>query len=173
MNNSQENKKEVILGIDPGTLVTGYGVIESIDSAYSPLDYGCIRPPQKIKLSNRYLIIYEGIEQLIARYSPNVVVVETQYVHKNVQSAIKLGMARGMAILAATKKGIPVVEYAPTVAKKAVVGAGRASKWQVQSMVQRLLNLKTLPQPEDAADALALAMCHAHALKSKRLIGFL
>lgn len=152
----------IILGVDPGTRVSGYGLISVQDHHYVPIDYGCIRPPQHFKLSDRYLAIYEGIEALIEQYQPHALVVETQYVQKNVQSALKLGMARGVVMIAAKKRGLPVFEYAPTEAKRAVVGNGRASKIQVQGMVQRLLKLPTLPYPEDAADALALAICHAH-----------
>lgn len=161
MSHQQENKRHRILGIDPGTRVSGYGLIEVEDRQYFPIDFGCIRPPTGYKLSERYLVIFNGVEELIEKYQPQAVVVETQYVHKNVQSAIKLGMARGAVLIAAKKHGLPVFEYAPTKAKRAVVGTGKASKYQVQSMVQRLLNLMSPPQPEDAADALALAICHA------------
>ncbi|WP_068471439.1 crossover junction endodeoxyribonuclease RuvC [Candidatus Protochlamydia phocaeensis] len=159
----------VILGIDPGTKISGYGLIRVQGHAFVPVDYGCIRPPSQAKLSERYLIIYDSIEQLIERYRPTALVVETQYVHKNVQSAIKLGMARGVAIVAAKKRGLPIFEYAPTQAKRAVVGTGKASKYQVQGMVQRLLNLADPPQPEDAADALALALCHAQSASFRLL----
>ncbi|MBA2368376.1 MAG: crossover junction endodeoxyribonuclease RuvC [Candidatus Protochlamydia sp.] len=154
-------EKRLILGVDPGTRVTGYGIIALENHGYIPIDFGCIRPPASHKLSDKYLVIFESVVQLIEIHAPSAVVVETQYVHKNVQSAIKLGMARGAVMIAAKKKGIPVFEYAPTKAKIAVVGTGRASKVQVQGMVQRLLNLAKLPEPEDAADALALAICHA------------
>lgn len=155
-------RESIILGIDPGTRLTGFGIIRAGSSLLQALDYGCIRPPADIKLSARYGIIYEGIVALIERYQPTDVVVETQFVQRNVQSAIKLGMARGMAILAAQQKGIPLWEYAPTKAKQAVTGSGRAAKEQVQRMVQKLLQLTTKPTPEDAADALALAICHSH-----------
>lgn len=158
---NQSDKEEKILGIDPGTRISGYGLIASTGRSYSALDYGCIRPPAKLILSERYLIIFNAIEVLLAKFQPDAVVVETQYVNKNVQSAIKLGMARGVAIIAAKRHGIPVFEYVPTKAKLAVVGTGSASKAQVQGMVQRLLNLAEPPNPEDAADALALAICHA------------
>jgi len=161
----------VIMGIDPGTLKTGYGIIEVCGNTYKTLDYGCIVPPPKEKLSQRYLIIFEALSELLQKYQPNALSVETQYVDKNVQSALKLGQARGMAILAATQRGVAIYEYAPTKAKKAVVGKGQASKEQVQAMVQMLLQLKVLPQPHDAADALALALCHAHHLKFNILIG--
>lgn len=151
----------VILGVDPGTQVSGYGLIKVVERNYTPLDFGCIRPPANYKLSDRYLIIFESIEQLIEKYKPVALAVETQYVHKNIQSAMKLGMSRGIIMIAAKKKGIPVFEYAPTQAKRAVVGNGKASKEQVQGMVQLLLKLSSPPQPSDAADALALAICHA------------
>lgn len=159
----------IILGIDPGTRVTGYGIIKYTNGTYVVLDYGCIRPPPDLDINDRYLIIHQGVEVLIETYGPGALSVETQYVHKNVQSAIKLGMARGAVILAARKKGVEVVEYTPTVAKKAVTGNGRASKYQIQGMTQRLLNLVEPPTPEDAADALCLAICHAQKVKALRL----
>ena len=155
------SQKKIIIDIDPGTIVTGYGIIVSQHGSYEALDYGCVRPPPKLKLSDRYLIIFESLEALLHKYSPDVLVVETQYVHKNVQSALKLGMAKGIAIIAAKKRGIPVYEYAPSKAKQSVMGNGRASKHQVQKMVQWLLKLSQPPTPEDAADALSLAICHA------------
>lgn len=158
------------MGIDPGTIITGYGVITDEDGEQKVLDYGCIKPPASKKLTDRYLIIHDDIEGLIEKYSPDVVVVETQYVSKNPQSAIKLGMARGVVIIAAKKYDIPVFEYSPTQAKKAVCH-GRASKQQVQTMVQHLLKLPRIPEPEDAADALALALCHVNILKGRRAIG--
>jgi crossover junction endodeoxyribonuclease RuvC len=159
----QNSSESTILGIDPGTRITGYGLIRIAGNSYTALDYGCIRPPEKQKLTDRYLVIFNGIETLIEKFKPDVLVVETQFVQKNVQSALKLGMARGIAIIAAKRRGIPIFEYSPTRAKKAVVGTGKASKFQVQGMVQRHLNLAKAPEPEDAADALALAICHAHA----------
>jgi crossover junction endodeoxyribonuclease RuvC len=151
----------IIIGIDPGTRITGYGVIKVQGTNYRVLDYGCIRPPQDLKLSERYLILFNAIDELITKYHPNALSVETQYVDKNAQSAIKLGMARGAAIIAAKRHGLSIFEYAPTKAKLAVVGNGKASKEQVQGMVKLLLKLETLPTPADAADALALAICHA------------
>lgn len=158
-------KREIILGIDPGTVITGYGIIESTGGKIVPLDYGAITPPKKLELPARYLIIHEAIEKLIDTFSPTAVSIETQFVGKNVQSAIKLGMARGVAILAAAKRKIPIFEYAPKKAKAAVVGSGTASKMQVQKMIQMLLSLSEIPQPEDAADGLALAICHAQQWK--------
>jgi crossover junction endodeoxyribonuclease RuvC len=153
--------ERVIIGIDPGTRVTGYGIIAVQGMVFNVLDYGCIRPPADVKLSDRYLILFNAIEELLQKYSPDVLAVETQYVDKNVQSAIKLGMARGTAIVAAKRRGLSVFEYTPSKAKSAVVGNGKASKQQVQGMVKMLLHLQEHTMPEDAADALALALCHA------------
>ncbi len=160
------NANSIIMGIDPGTIVTGYGIIKLEGNNYVPLDYGCIRPPSKHKLTDRYLIIFNAIENLINTYAPEVLVVESQFINakKNIQSILKLGMARGVIIAAAKRKNMAVFEYAPTQAKMAVVGKGHASKFQVQSMTQNLLKLKSLP-PEDAADALALALCHTHTIQ--------
>lgn len=159
----------LIIGVDPGTRVTGYGIIRIEGISYIAVDYGCIRPPPEEPLTKRYLIIFEAFCELLDKFKPEAVAVETQYVHKNVQSAIKLGMARGILLLAATLRGIPVFEYAPTKAKLAVVGSGKASKQQVKGMIQKLLCLKSQPEPEDAADALALALCHAQSLKTSYL----
>jgi len=158
---------ETILGIDPGTRLTGYGIIRV---PYEPIDFGAIRPPPQLPLEQRYRILFEAIEELILRHKPTAIAVESQFIMKNVQSAIKLGMAKGMVLLAGARAKIPVYEYAPKKAKLAVVGKGQASKFQVQRMIQTLLRLPCLPEPEDAADALALALCCSHQLKNERLI---
>lgn len=152
----------IILGVDPGSVVTGYGVIRAKERKWETLDFGCIRPPVKERLEKRYLVIFEGIDHLLKLHKPDAVSVETQFVQKNPQSALKLGMARGAIMIAAAKRGIPIFEYAPRKAKIAIVGNGNASKFQVQQMVQIELSLPSLPKPEDAADALALALCHAY-----------
>lgn len=157
-------RRMIILGIDPGTRRTGYGLINTATRQASVIDFGCICPPADATSSRRYLIIFEAIEKLIEVHRPEALAVESQFVHKNAMSAMKLGMARAMAILAAERRGIPIFEYAPRKAKQSVVGHGGASKEQVQKMIQILLNLADLPTPEDAADALALALCHANSL---------
>lgn len=154
--------KKIILGIDPGTRVTGYGIIDEDKKA---IDYGCIRPPPNLPIGMRYRVLFEGVEALIEKFSPSAIAVESQFVLKNAQSAIKLGMAKGMVVLAAARKDIPLFEFAPKKAKLSVVGFGGASKIQVQKMVQSLLKLPKLPTPEDAADALALAICYLHQAK--------
>ncbi len=158
----QSEEKTTILGIDPGTRITGYGIIRKGRHSLEAIDFGCIRPPPSLSGPQKYLILFNAIESLLDRYQPQAVSVETQFVYKNVQSALKLGMARGVCLLAAAKRNIPIFEYAPKKAKLAVVGTGSASKEQVQKMVQFLLKLPILPQPEDAADALALAICQAN-----------
>lgn len=153
---------EIIMGIDPGTKVTGFGILKKENGVLSPLDFGCIRPPYNFDLHRRYLIIFNAIEALILKYSPSALAIETQFVNKNAQSAIKLGMARGVSIIAAAKNNIPIFEYAPKKAKLAVVGNGGASKEQIQKMLKVLLNLRGIDLPADAADALAIALCHSH-----------
>jgi crossover junction endodeoxyribonuclease RuvC len=168
VNTSSEENPHIILGIDPGTRITGYGVIKVNHLQIEPLDFGCIRPPVKQDLPARYLALFDGLEKLLQLYSPDAVAIETQFVYKNVQSALKLSMARAALLIAAARHGIPIFEYTPRKAKLAVVGNGAASKEQVQRMIQLLLNLPLLPEPEDAADALALAICHANARKFLR-----
>lgn len=155
----------IIIGIDPGTRITGYGVIIHKPHKTEAIDFGCIRTSSAATISARYKIIFEAIEKLLELHNPDVLVVEGQYVHKNALSAMKLGMARAMALLAAERRGVLIAEYAPTKVKKSVVGRGSASKHQVQKMVQMLLGLEELPTPDDAADALALAICHTHLIK--------
>lgn len=155
----------IVLGIDPGTAVTGYGIIKLDGRKHIPLDYGCIRPPRKALTSHRRRLIFESLCTLIERYSPDAISIETQYVHDNIRTALTLGRTQGCAVLAGTMNDIPVFEYAPSKAKLAVTGSGRASKEQVMGMVKTLLGLPKLPA-EDAADALALALCHLHASSS-------
>lgn len=159
----------IIIGIDPGTRITGYGVIKVEGSRYQAIDFGTIRPPANLDLADKYLYIFNGVDELIKKYEPEAVAVETQYIQKNVQSAMKLGMARGAIIVATRRRGVEIHEYSPSKAKLAVVGNGRASKEQVQGMIQRLLGLSEIPEPEDAADALALAICLAQDNRKKNL----
>jgi crossover junction endodeoxyribonuclease RuvC len=165
------NDPQIILGIDPGTRITGYGIIKmGNNSSFEPIDFGCIRPPVNLTLPARYLILFNSLESLLEKYLPNAVAVETQFFYKNVKSIMKLGMVRGIVLLAAAKHQIPIYEYAPKKAKLAVVGNGSASKEQVQKMIQLLLKLPSLPEPEDAADALSLAVCHANTLNFQHRI---
>lgn len=155
---------DILLGIDPGSIVTGYGLLQKNGSKLRVLDYGCIRPPKRALLSDRYLILHDSIYALIGKWRPQSLSIETQYVSKNIASALKLGMARCAIMLAAKRHHLPIFSYTPSKAKLAVTGSGSASKEQIQAMVKMLLSLPT-PPPPDAADALALAICHAHSSK--------
>jgi crossover junction endodeoxyribonuclease RuvC len=150
-----------IIGIDPGTLICGYGVLEQDRQGLHVLDYGVVRA-RKGELPERLGIIHTGLCSIFARYKPDVAAVEGAFFGKNVRTALKIGEARGMVIVAAVAAGAKVFEYAPATVKKSVVGTGRADKQQVQQMVRLILNLPEPPEPADAADALALAICHAH-----------
>lgn len=154
----------IILGIDPGTARTGWGVIETNGSSYTLIASGVITPKTKI-LSEKYAEIYDGINHIIDTFHPHCISVETQFVSKNPQSAIKIGMARGMAVLAGAKRSLPIYEYTPLKAKKAITGSGKAGKEDMQKMIGLLLSTKKII-PHDAADALALAICHSHHARS-------
>jgi crossover junction endodeoxyribonuclease RuvC len=152
---------ELILGIDPGTAVTGYGVVAKAGGgAVSLVECGVVRTSPNVALALRIREIYEGVSALISRHSPDVVVVEDVFYGKNAQSALKLGHARGAILLAAALGDILIAEYSPREIKKAVVGNGNATKDQVSYMVQQQLRLKTPPSPTDAADGVAAALCH-------------
>lgn len=151
-----------IIGVDPGTKVTGWGIILFQNNRYQFVDCGTIHPKATLRPEEKYLYIFEELTKVIEIHSPSSLSVETQFVDKNVQSAIKLGMARGTAYLAAARKGIPVFEYAPTKAKQAVTGKGNSTKTAVLHMIKILLGLKDLNILEDASDALSLAITHAH-----------
>jgi crossover junction endodeoxyribonuclease RuvC len=160
-----------VMGIDPGTQVTGYAILQRQNRGLVPLDYGCVRPPAKALVSKKRHIIYEAISHLLDLHQPEALAVESPFLGYNFRSALGLGMVYGIAILAATARGISVFAYAPSQAKKAVTGRGRGSKHQVQGMVQRLLNLSAPPEPQDASDAIALAICHIQAVLSGSAIG--
>ncbi len=152
---------ELILGIDPGTAITGYGVVaKDGGGAVSLVECGVVRTSTKEVLAVRIREIYLEVRDLIARHEPSVVVVEDVFLGKNVQSALKLGHARGAILLAAALGEIQIAEYTPREIKKAVVGNGNATKDQVGFMVQQRLRLKAPPSPADAADGVAAALCH-------------
>ena len=150
----------IILGIDPGSRITGYGVINQIGQAVEYIDSGCIRIDPG-DLPERLKQVYDGIDQVIEAWSPQMVGIEQVFMSRNADSALKLGQARGAAIVAAMNHGLPVSEYSARQVKQSVVGKGSADKYQVQHMVTSLLRLNKTPQA-DAADALAVALCHAH-----------
>lgn len=150
----------IILGIDPGSRTTGFGLINAVGARTEYITSGCIRTGSG-DMPERLKVIFESINTLIEQYCPQEFAIEQVFMGRNADSALKLGQARGVAILAASLQNLPVYEYAPRTIKQSVVGTGAADKEQVQHMVQRLLKLPGLPQA-DAADALAIALCHAH-----------
>ena len=154
----------IVLGIDPGTARLGYGVVERQGSTLTMLDDGCLETINDRPLEQRLLLINEGIDDLIETYRPEAVGVERLFFNRNVQTAMAVGQARGVVLLTAAQHGLPVLEYGPHEVKMAVTGYGRAPKDQVQRMVQLVLSMKELPKPDDAADALAVAVCTAHAV---------
>lgn len=159
-----------VLGVDPGTLTSGYGIVAEEDHKLFHVVSGGISPSAKQPLPRRLKKIYEELMKIIDQYRPHVIVVEDLFVSKNIKSALKLGHARGVAILAAMNSGLPVFEYAPLEIKQAVVGNGKAEKKQVQFMVKTLLDLPKVPHPVDAADALAAAICHIHSSRLREIL---
>jgi len=152
-----------VLGIDPGSRVTGYGIIDKEGNRLIHVDNGAIFTDSHRDFPMRLQRIYRGLTQIISQYRPDAVAVENIFFATNVQSALKLGQARGAAIVAGVNAGLPVFEYTALQVKQAVVGHGRADKQQVQKMLKVLLNLPEIAQ-EDASDALATAVCHAHSI---------
>jgi crossover junction endodeoxyribonuclease RuvC len=159
------------LGIDPGTAIMGYGLVESesgddegriMGERLKMVEYGALYTPANTPLVERLPMLYEGLRDLIKEYKPISVAIEELFFNKNVRTALAVGHARGIAILAAAHSNLPVGEYTPLQVKQAVVGYGRATKEQVQAMVKILLNMDHIPRPDDAADALAVAICHIH-----------
>jgi crossover junction endodeoxyribonuclease RuvC len=151
----------VVLGVDPGTAVTGYGVVRrGADGALSLLECGVIRTDARAELADRLRDIHLGVLEVIERTQPGAMAVEGVFYAKNVRTSVVLGHARGAILLAASLRGLRVAEYPPAEIKSAVVGAGRATKDQVGLMVQRLLKLRAVPKPHDAADGIAIALCH-------------
>ncbi len=151
-----------IMGIDPGIAIVGFGFIDKNGSKLTPVQYGCIQTEAHTPEEERLLHVYEGMVQLIEKYEPQMVAFEKLFFNRNVTTAMSVSQARGVAILAAAQKGLPIAEYTPMQVKQAVVGYGKAEKKQVQEMVRMFLNLQKVPKPDDVADALAVAVCHAH-----------
>lgn len=154
----------IILGIDPGYAILGYGVISSDGGRQRAIDYGVIETPATEPLPERLEQLYEGMRALLSRFKPDHVVFEELFFYRNVTTAIQVGSGRGVALLAAQQFGVPMYEYTPMQIKLAVTGDGHADKKAVQSMIKMLLSLKAVPTPDDAADALAAALCHSGTL---------
>ena len=160
----------IVMGIDPGTATTGWGIVKKMQNANCKMqNYGTIKTEAKTEFPERLKKIYRELRKIIKKYKPNVVVIEELFFAKNVKTAISVGQARGVAILAAVQSGIEVREFTPLQIKQALVGYGRAEKFQVQKMVKALLGLKEIPKPDDAADALAVAICHINSAKLSKI----
>jgi crossover junction endodeoxyribonuclease RuvC len=155
----------IILGIDPGIGTTGVGVIECVGNQFTILDYGAITTPPNSPLPQRLVELHDKISAIVARYSPDAVAVEELFFNRNVTTALIVGQARGVILLAAAKAGISISSYTPSEVKIAVCGYGKADKQQVQQMVKSLLKMEKVPRPDDVADALAIAICHSHSHK--------
>lgn len=156
----------IIIGVDPGTNTTGYGIIKQSGSSFSRISSGCIKLTPSKPIPQRLEIIYNELNKIIKQFKPDEFAIETAFYGKNVQSAMKIGYARGVSILSAVNNGLPVSEYSPREIKKSVVGKGAASKEQVSYMIKTLLNLKSIKMKLDESDALATALCHAFRIKS-------
>lgn len=161
-----------VIGVDPGSETTGYGVIDSDGRHYELVEYAGIRGPKQVSFAGRLLAISRKLEEVIARLDPQACAVEDTFYAVNVKTALKLGQARGAVLVAAARAGVEIFEYSPLEIKSALVGYGRAEKQQVQEMVRVLLKLKTAPEPLDASDALAIAICHVNIASTRaRLTG--
>lgn len=155
-----------VLGIDPGSMVTGYGVVDDINGKLTHVTHGTIEGKRKDSFPVRLKLIFDGLNKVIEEFKPDSIALEEVFYGKSVKSAIKIGEARGIAILCSASANIPMAEYAPTVIKRAVVGSGNAQKVQVGEMVKVILALSEVPEKHDASDALAIAICHCHRSKS-------
>lgn len=158
-----------VLGIDPGLAMMGYGLIEENKHALVTIAFGCLSTPAELDIPDRLLALYQGITDLIERYQPSEIAIEL-FVARNLKTALVVGQARGVAILAAAQKRLPVYEYTPLEVKLNITGYGRGDKRQIQEMVKIQLGLDSIPQPDDAADALAVAVCHISKARLSQLL---
>lgn len=160
----------LVLGIDPGLAITGYGLVKGEDDHLTLMDYGVITTASDLPSPQRLKEIYERLTAIVQERKPEVAAVEKLFFAKNVRTAFSVGQARGVALLAIANARVRVYEYTPLEVKQAVVGYGRATKDQVQQMVKMLLRLDIVPQPDDAADAIAVAICHLHSARMKAML---
>lgn len=151
-----------ILGIDPGYAILGYGVVEMVGNKFKVIEYGAVTTDAGMSMTDRLKHIYYSLMEIIDRTEPDEAAIEELFFNTNTKTAIKVGQARGVAILACANSGLAVEEYTPLQIKQALTGYGRADKKQVQTMVKTILNLKEVPKPDDTADAVAAAICHGH-----------
>ncbi|RME85769.1 MAG: crossover junction endodeoxyribonuclease RuvC [Caldilineae bacterium] len=163
------SRSEIVLGIDPGTAITGYGLVSEQDGELQAIAYGVIRTPAEDPLRVRLVQIYDALRELIRHHKPAAAAVEELFFARNARTALSVGHARGVVLLAVAQSNLPLFHYKPAQVKQAVTGYGGADKQQVQEMVRMLLGLDERPQPDDAADALAVAICHIHSTAMLRL----
>lgn len=161
----------IILGIDPGYAIVGYGVIDYRNNHFTVIDYGAILTDAGSPFNERLEKIYDNLSALIEKYNPEAMSVEKVFYNSNAKTVIDVSQARGVIMLAAQKNRVPVFEYTPLQVKQSVVGYGRAEKKQIQEMTKRILSLEKVPKPDDTADALAMAICHAHSSGSLSAMG--
>jgi len=159
-----------VLGIDPGTITMGYGVIESRDDEVALVDYGALTTPSRSPIGERLSYLYNELLEIISQCQPDAVAIEQPFMAKNAQSALAVGRAQAVAILAAANRGIPSYNYTPTQVKQRVANYGASSKEQIQEMVKLQLGLSQVPEPSDAADALAIAICHLREVHLENLL---
>jgi crossover junction endodeoxyribonuclease RuvC len=159
----------IIMGIDPGFAITGYGIVKYEGNKFSPLEYGSVQTKAGTPFAQRLLKLDDEISLIIEKFKPDAISVEELFFNKNIKTAIAAAHGRGVVLAAAARSGTEVFEYTPLQVKQAVVGYGRADKAQVQQMVKAILNLPEIPKPDDVADALAIAVCHGHSAKMIKL----
>lgn len=160
----------LILGIDPGTAIVGYGLIESTGNKHRYVAHGAIRTAAGLPLADRLLVIYRELNALLDQYKPDHVAVEELFFSRNAKTAISVGQARGVILLAVAQRYLPLFEYKPLEVKQALVGYGGADKSQIQQFLRMMFGFEEVPKPDDAADAIAIAVCHANSYKLKQLI---
>jgi crossover junction endodeoxyribonuclease RuvC len=167
------NKSRIVIGIDPGTAITGYGLVrEQENGELEWVAHGVVTTPSDWDEPKRLLELYQKLCEILSNYKPDCCAVEKLFFQKNVKTAISVGQGRGAALIAAARSELPVGEYTPLEVKQAVVGYGSADKRQVQQMVKVLLGLSDIPKPDDAADALAVAICHLHSTRRNQLLNY-
>lgn len=169
LKSDDEMRNNIVIGFDPGTARLGYGVISSDDQPI-PLDFGVLETAAVEPMPQRLKQLYDGICEILRSYNPSVCAVEQLFFSRNVTTALSVGQARGIVMLAAANAGIPVLEYTPAEVKQAVSGYGKADKTQMQEMVRLILGLDAVPYPDDAADALAVALCHVQTARFRQAV---
>lgn len=169
MHKYTKEDKMIILGIDPGFAIVGVGVLQYKGNKFNVIDYYAVTTKAGIPLEERLNMIYDGIEETIIKYKPDYMAIEELFFNNNAKTAIQVGQARGVILLAAVRHGVAIHEYTPLQVKQSVVGYGRADKGQIQQMTKAILGLNAIPKPDDVADALAIAICHAHSHKMVKI----